>query len=166
GAEFGPGNQYDFDDYLNREILSRLAPDEQEFLLRTSLLRAISPATAREICGSAGPKLLARVRKHRLPATIRSDGALTHHPCFRQYLVTELHERMPAESVELRRRHARALAVEGDVEEAVENLLDIGEIDDAAEIAAKALEKLYQRGDWALLLRWFERLGDERVEAD
>lgn len=155
----------DLNDYINHEILDRLALAEQRFLLKTSMLAVVTPSAARELCGPQGPGLLRQILHRRLPATVGPDGGLIYHPSFRQFLAEQLQARMPDDVGELRRRYARVLADQGDVEEAVEILLDAGDQEGAAAAANAAALSLCERADWELLIAWFERLDDLHVEA-
>jgi tetratricopeptide (TPR) repeat protein len=53
----------------------------------------------------------------------------------------------------------------GQFEEAVSIFLDLGELDEAAIAAEKAVPHLVERADWVVLLRWLDALGEERIEA-
>jgi ATP/maltotriose-dependent transcriptional regulator MalT/DNA-binding SARP family transcriptional activator len=160
------GAEYDLGEYLKHEVLDRLTEPEQNLILPASMLDILTPVAAVEIIGEDGIQILDRLRRRRLPATNHQDGSLKMLPFFRSYLEREFQARMPIHVPEMRRRRARLLAQAGELEEAVEILLTLGQLDDAAEIAVSAVASLCDRGDWSLLLNWLERLGPELVDAD
>lgn len=150
--------------YLNREVLEALPDDEQRFLLRTSLLRATSPRGAAALCGDDGYALWQSLTCRHLPATLTPDRTLVYHPRFREFLLEQLRARYPDEVPELQRRHAKILEDRGWPEEAVEVLLEIDEVDEAARIAEQALQALYARADWPLVLTWLDAFGGDRID--
>jgi DNA-binding SARP family transcriptional activator len=158
--------QCDLNGYLKREILDRLAPAEQDFLLRTAVLDVVSPDAAARLCGPHAPSLLSRLVQKRLPGTIAHGENLTHYPFFKGFLESELHARMPAELPQLHRGRALVHAQRGELEEAVDILLGQSDMENAAEVAARAVDTLCDRGDWSLLCDWLERLGPAVVDAN
>ncbi|WP_319449736.1 MULTISPECIES: hypothetical protein [unclassified Mycobacterium] len=158
--------EYDVGEYLKHEVLDRLTPAEQDLLLRASVIDVITSEAALEIGGDDGLQVLNRLRRRRLPATVGQDGSLRWSPFFKSFLESEFRARMPGQLPEMHRRHALALAQRGELEEAVESLLALGERKDAAEVAADAVAALCDRGDWALLLTWLDGIGPEIVDVD
>jgi ATP/maltotriose-dependent transcriptional regulator MalT/DNA-binding SARP family transcriptional activator len=149
--------------YLNSEVLARLPEEEQDFLLRTSLLPAVTARGAAAMCGKRGYLLWKSLISRHLPATI-ADRAIVYHPRFREFLREQLHARLVDELEDLRERYARHL-VELDLhEEAVEAYLEAGQIDNAADVIHLALPALYARADWIVVLRWLDAVGAARVE--
>lgn len=159
------GTPGDLAGYLNSQLLGRLPEDEQDFLLRTSLLPALTSANVEQLCGPQGPALLRQISRRRLLSITEADGSIVHHACFRQFLNDQLHERLPGELIELQRKQAKLLAAEGEYEAAVTTLLRLGLLHDAAEVAERALPLLYDRSDWSFLLEWLDQLGADLVAA-
>ncbi len=149
--------------YLNSQLLARLPEEEQAFLLRTSLLTVLTPANVEEMWGPGGPALLRQIARRRLLSTVEPDGSVVLHPCFRQFLSEQLTLRMSHELPDVWRKHARILAAEGEYEAAVEGLLRLDLLDEAAVIVEQALATLYERGAWSLILDWLDALGARRV---
>ena len=150
--------------YLNREVLDRLPDAEQEFLLRTSVLAAVSPRSAVELCGEQGYALWKSLAARHLPAT-QADRSLVYHPRFRQFLREELRVRLPDELPGLLRRRARLLVDQHLYEEAVETYLQAEECEAAADAAIHAVTGLCTRADWPTLLRWFDALGPDAIRS-
>lgn len=149
--------------YLNSQLLARLPAEEQAFLLRTSLLSVLTPVNVEEMWGPGGPALLHQIARRRLLSTVEAGGSVVHHPCFRQFLSEQLTLRMSTELPDVWRKHARILAAEGEYEAAVEGLLRLDLLDEAAIIVEQALSALYERGAWSLILDWLDAVGARRV---
>jgi DNA-binding SARP family transcriptional activator len=149
--------------YLGDQILDALPADEREFLVVTSLLRDIDAHAARALGQHAVEELLARLADRYLPVTWLQEGrVLRCHPRFRDHLRNVLARRDPAAVRDLRRRHGRALAADGNDEEAVNELLDIDCVHDACAPAVRALPAIVARQDVALASAWlkcFEQAG-------
>lgn len=150
--------------FVAREILARLPEDEQEFLLRTSIPATVTARAAAALCGDRGYALWQSLGSRHLPAT-KVDRALVYHPRFRQFLREQLQARLPSELPRLQSRYAHMLEDLGMSEEAVENYLDAGELDKAADVAERAVAALATRADWQVLLRWLDAFGPEAVES-
>ncbi len=85
---------------------------------------------------------------------------MTSHPVFRDFLRGALDQQQDAETiVQVRRRHADVLIANGDREEAVDELLRIGDVDAAARLAAGELPSLMARMDLAPAARWLDAIG-------
>lgn len=146
--------------YLSANILRTLSPAERTFLLHTSPLAEISVAGAVALGQADAVRLLALLRFKRLPVTWSQDGTrLTPHPQFREFLADELARTEDPETVRrLHRRHADLLVQRGELEEAVDALLRLGDTEDAWRQAAIALPDLVGRMDFALAARWLDAL--------
>jgi DNA-binding SARP family transcriptional activator len=129
------------------------------------LLNAVTPRFAVGLCGPEAYNLWRRIRYRYLPATMTVDRTLVYHSRFRACLREQLEIRYADELPQLRRRHAGLLLDLGMFEEAVQILLDLGDVDEATLVAERAAPGLIARADWSLMTRWFEQFGPERVEA-
>lgn len=153
----------DLSAYIGHEILGVLPPEERAFLLDTSVVDVVTSEVAQALVGPAGQALFQRIRDRCLPATTIAGGELVCHSVLRSYLRAELRQLDPERELELRRRHAEYLMSAGDVEAATDVLLDLDDLDHAADAAERALPMLYPRGDWQTLTRWLDRLGEGPV---
>jgi LuxR family transcriptional regulator, maltose regulon positive regulatory protein len=156
----------DFSSYLEHEVFEPLSPPEQQFLLETSILDSVSLRSATVLCGPESRQVWHRIEMLHLPATTSSDRSIVYHPCLRAFLRDRLESSDPVRLQHLQRRHADLLLHEGRYEEAIELLLDINAIDEASVAAERAVGTLIGHGDWEVLLRWIERFGRQRVEAN
>ncbi|HEV7886116.1 MAG TPA: BTAD domain-containing putative transcriptional regulator [Acidimicrobiales bacterium] len=155
----------DFSSYLSYEILQTLPEDERRFLLDTSILEAVSVKAATTLCGPEARAVWRSIGLRHIPATTTPDGTIVYHPCLREFLRGRLELNEPERLVELQRRHVSLLMADGSYEDAVELLVDLGLLDQAAEAAEQAVAGLIQRGDWQCMLRWADVLGAERINS-
>jgi DNA-binding SARP family transcriptional activator len=141
--------------YLSRHILEQLSPDAQEFLITTALLDEVDERGAVAVGGAGAAGQLAALRDAHLPVTwTAGHRAMRCHPRFREFLLELLELRAPDEVHDLRRRHALLLAKDGYAEEATEELLRIGAIDDALPSAERAILGVIDRLDFTVAERW------------
>jgi DNA-binding SARP family transcriptional activator len=146
--------------YLSANILRTLTAAERTFLLHTSLLAEVSVADAVAFGQTDAARLMAGLRLRRLPVSWSQDGTrLTPHPQFREFLVDELARKEDPDTVlGLRRQHADLLVRQGELEEAVDALLRLGDTENAWRQAAVALPDLVARMDFAPAARWLDAL--------
>jgi DNA-binding SARP family transcriptional activator len=152
-------------DYLGREVLGRLSPDEQRFLIHTSVCEVVWPELAAALFGPDAYRVLDLLSHRHLPATMGATG-LVCHPVFRSYLQSQLLVRHAADRSELQRRYAEFMLDHDHPEEATELFLAIGDLDQTAACIPVALRAIYQRADWTVLLRWLDGIGEDRIQRD
>ncbi|MFF3465294.1 BTAD domain-containing putative transcriptional regulator [Streptomyces sp. NPDC001984] len=146
--------------YVAANIFNSLSLAERTFLLHTSPLGEISVDGARALGQENAAHIMADLRGRYLPVTWSADGSrMTPHPMFRDFLQVTL-EREDAKTIgEVRRRHTEVLIANGAHEEAVDELLRLGDVEAAGRLAAAALPSLVARMDFALAARWLDALG-------
>ncbi|MDQ0380485.1 BTAD domain-containing putative transcriptional regulator [Amycolatopsis thermophila] len=147
--------------YLATHILAQLSAEERDFLVETALLDEVTPARAEALGVTDAAARMHRLRHKRLPAAW--DGlALRCHPRFREYLLARL-ERLDAETQRARHAaHARLLAGEKHLEEAVEEYLQAGELRAAAAVAEQVIDTVMERADFPVAKHWLDRLAPVR----
>lgn len=144
--------------YLASQILAELPADDQEFLVRTSLLSEVDTRQARALGIEDAELRLDSLREANLPGTWSPDASSFRcHSRFREFLESLLAHRPVREVQELYRRLGSLLAAEGLAEEAVEPLLRADAIQDAAELAASVLPSILERADLEKADRWLGR---------
>jgi DNA-binding SARP family transcriptional activator len=147
--------------YLAAQIVDHLAPRDREFLTSTSLLDEVSAPRAAALGETDGAARLAALRKAHLPVSWSEDRrALRCHPRFREYLLERLDRRGGDEVGSLRLLHGRLLAREEHHEEAAEDLLRAGALDEARASAERAIPAVVERVDFAIAERWLATLAD------
>lgn len=146
--------------YVSANIFESLTPVEQAFLVHTSVLGEVTIDGARALGQDNAAQIVARLRQRHLPVAWSADRQrLTPHPVFRDFLRAALDSQDVATRDEVRRRHAEVLISRGEREEAVDELLALGDVDGAGRLAAEALPHLVARMDFTLAARWLDALG-------
>ena len=154
-------------DYLYRECVSRLPADMQAFLRRSSVLEQLSAASCNAVLGIEDSRArLAEIEAANLflIGLDRHRGWFRFHPLFREFLITELERAEGAAAVVgLHMRAADWHERGGASAEAVEHLLQAGEVERAAERVAELSLPMYQLGKVSTVKRWMAELGDDVV---
>ncbi|WP_079101987.1 BTAD domain-containing putative transcriptional regulator [Carbonactinospora thermoautotrophica] len=153
--------------YLSVQILGQLQPAEREFLISTAVLEEVTAASAQRLGIADAAARLHALRARRLPVSWDPGGkAMRCHPRFREYLLELLGRRGENELRELRRSYARLLIEQHHDEEAVEEFLAAGALDEALSIVAGPLERVIERTDFQIAERWLEQLAPVRSQED
>ncbi|MGW1544104.1 BTAD domain-containing putative transcriptional regulator [Streptomyces sp. NPDC002309] len=146
--------------YVAANVFNSLSLKERTFLLHTSLLDEVSVEGARALGQENAAQVMAGLRARHLPVTWSPDGSrMTPHPVFRDFLLEALGREDATTHGALRRRHAEVLIANGAREEAVDELLRIGDLEAAGRLAADVLPGLVARMDFAPAARWLDALG-------
>lgn len=145
--------------YVAENIFNSLTLAERTFLLHTSLLDEISVEGARALGQENAAHTMAILRRRHLPVTWSGDGVcMTSRPVFRDFLQAALEQEDARTISEVRRRHAEVLISRGEREEAVDELLRLGDVEAAGRQAAVALPSLVARMDFAPAARWLDAM--------
>jgi DNA-binding SARP family transcriptional activator len=149
--------------YLSANVVHDLPPAERTFLRHTSLLGEVTPAGAIALGQGGAARLMADLRGKHLPLSWSPEGdSFRPHPQFREFLLDELGREAPPTLTTLRRQHAALLIDNGEREEAVDELLRLGDIDSAWQQAAVVLPDLVARLDFEPAARWLDALRASR----
>ncbi|HXV94674.1 MAG TPA: BTAD domain-containing putative transcriptional regulator, partial [Pseudonocardia sp.] len=141
--------------YLAAHILAGLPEADARFLVRTSVLDAVTVDRAVGLGEEDAPARLAALRARHLPvAWTDAPPAMRAHPRFREFLAERLARRPAPEVRAVQRALGRLLAGEGRGDEAVDVLLAAGEVDAARDVAESAIEQVAARMDGAVVDRW------------
>jgi ATP/maltotriose-dependent transcriptional regulator MalT/DNA-binding SARP family transcriptional activator len=156
-------------DYFAGEIFRRTDPDTQNVLLRSALLPVMTVRTVHELTGErrAGRILNALNRNNYF--TQRQDlpePVFQYHPLFREFLRNEAQRRLPAEDLRrLQQRAAALLEAEGNGEEAIALLQQIGDWPRKTSVIQKLAPALLTQGRGATLAQWIEDMPAGTIEA-
>ncbi|MCW2943750.1 MAG: transcriptional activator domain protein [Actinoallomurus sp.] len=151
--------------YLATQILGQLEPVERDFLISTAVLDEVTRSGAEALGISDAAARLHALRARRLPVGWDRDGkTMRCHPRFRDYLLELLERRGEGGRRELHRAHARLLVGQHHYEEAVEEFLTAGSLEEAMEIVERVLDRVIERTDIQIAERWLERLALVRRE--
>jgi DNA-binding SARP family transcriptional activator len=157
----GPGED-PFFAYLGTEVLDALPADLRLAVVRSAVLETVDAAgLERVLLAGSGEALLARIRRHDLPATVEPEG-VRYHPRFREFLLSRLREDRELWRV-LLVRHARHLLAQGQAEEAAERFIAAGEPYEAQAAVEAATPAMLLRGDGETVLGWCAAIGEEAL---
>lgn len=150
--------------YLSNEVLGQLPASLETFLLRTSVLDTISPATADALLGATGSEANLHELANRLLFVQPHAGpplGFTYHPLLREYLRTRLREEAPAEFERLYQRAGELAEGAASLDAAVTYYLQGGHHQYVARLLEHHGGELIRQGRWLALKSWFEALPHE-----
>ncbi len=150
-------------DYLAREVFDFQEPEVQDFLLRSSVLPRLSPATCDALLGrSDSAEVLAALdKRHLLLARLEGEGEwYRYHHLFQEFLQARLRRDDPAEFARLHSRAGELAEAHGDVDSAIAHYLEAGEAARATDLVERMAEATIDAGRAQTLLRWCEMLPD------
>jgi ATP/maltotriose-dependent transcriptional regulator MalT len=146
-------------EYLALDVLNRLPPDLQEFLLHTSILERMSAESCRCLVGRGDCQealdYLEDSNTFLLPLDEKRTWYRYHH-LFREFLLGQLKRRQPTAVRELYRRASRWFAAQGYDNEAVTYALESEDFDQAALLVEQHAARLLKRGQMPRLYRWLQ----------
>jgi len=151
----------DVADYLRSEVLSRLKPEEVEFVTRTAVLE--------RMCGPLSDAVVARPRAAAMLDSLRRSNRFVvpldeggewyrYHHLFRDLLAHELERREPDVVLTLNRRAAQWYEDSGSPETAIEYAFAGGDLEHAARLVARCALRVNQSGRLETLCSWIDRL--------
>ncbi|HEY5718829.1 MAG TPA: hypothetical protein VIW02_00460, partial [Gammaproteobacteria bacterium] len=158
-------------DYLTGELFEQMGAETQQFLLSTACLKRISleMAAALDAAGH-GPAILQKLAQAGSFVTERSlpEGLVFEfHPMLREFLLRRAREQAsPAQFRQWQERAAEQLLEAGQVEDAIELLLELGQWDRAAAEVARHAGALGQQGRGETMAGWFDDFPPEVFEAN
>jgi LuxR family transcriptional regulator, maltose regulon positive regulatory protein len=166
-------SHWSFQDYFLNEVLHRLAPEQQEFLLQTSVLPRVTASLCDAITGRVDSERLIEALRGGDLFLIPLDGTgewARYHPLFADAMRQEARRRLGDER--LRRLAAGASAwyeVRGLMDEAIETALDAADFAHAAALIERGIESKRLGSaptvpDFYSLRRWLERLPAQELE--
>jgi LuxR family maltose regulon positive regulatory protein len=159
--------------YLVEEVLSQLAPDVQEFVVRMSMVEQFCAGLCRAVMGSdasnaqmqATLEWLERSTPFLVPLDERQGWHRFHH-LFQGYVQQRLQERLSQEEIALQHRRASAwYAEQGLVEEALEHALEAGDAREAARLVEAQFLWAFKQEQLAQMERWLVLLPEEQIQS-
>jgi ATP/maltotriose-dependent transcriptional regulator MalT len=154
-------------DYLSREAIAALAPEERSFLLRVAILGRFTPELADTVLGrSDSAAIVASLERRNLFVhRLERGGWYRVHALFAEFAALQLAEDDPGAVAAIHRRAALWLRARGLAVEAVEHGAAAGDNALVSEILVEYHLPLIRSGGARTLLRWVQRLPDEEVVA-
>jgi LuxR family maltose regulon positive regulatory protein len=155
-------------DYLITEVFERQPAEEQEFLLKTSILERLSGALCDAVTGRTGGRGLLERLEHANLFITPLDHSRTwyrYHHLFAELLRQHLQSAETISESELHRRASRWFAIEGFLPEAINHALVASDWEAASNLICALSETMLRRGELMTLLGWFKSLPDAVVRA-
>jgi LuxR family maltose regulon positive regulatory protein len=156
----------ELDRYFASEIFDGQPADRQEFLLRTSLLRRLTPPLCRVVTGHdhAGAMLRRLAADNIFVSELGNDGQwFRYQHLFAAFLQTELRRRAPEELPDLHRRAASWYREEGFIERALHHSLAAGDVAEAAECVAANWAPYALSGHLATATSWLDSFSEQQI---
>lgn len=159
---YGCGDRYVLD-YLADEVLRGQPGGVREFLHRTAVLDALTPALCDAVTGRAdGAATIDRLERANLFLTPLDSAGEWHryHRLFRDYLRAQL---SPAEAADCHLRAARWFATRDAPADTIKHAIAAGDTQLAVRTVQAVVEDQIRHGELASMLGWLNRLPDDEV---
>lgn len=154
-------------DYLMEEVFERQPAEEQDFLLKTSILDQLTGPLCDAVVGDrSGSSLLLDRLEHANLFIISLDQTRTwfrYHHLFAELLRQRLYSAGPGVVNELHLRACQWFAGQGLHAEAIQHALAAADWEKAAGLIGEYSVQMLRRGEVMTLLGWIRRLPDEVV---
>ena len=156
-------------DYLGTEVLAALPADLRDFVLRTSILRRLSPESCQAVTGRPdAAALLDRAERAGVFLSAIDPGRqwFRYHRLFGELLRHELVLAEPTVVPTLHRRAAAWSTEVGAIGDAVAHHVAAGDMHEAAELVAGCWNEWFNAGRLGSVAAWLDLLPDPLVRAD
>lgn len=151
------GDEQALADYLREELLQQLPADEQDFMIRTSILTQLDAATCDAVLArrGSGDVLRALAQRNLFVTAVEGEpGHYRYHRLVAAMLRGELHQRQPQLEDELHRRASAHRVRRGELDEAIGHALAGGDVERAGELLWQCAPARLASGRRADLERW------------
>ncbi len=166
-AAFSGSHHYVVDYFLD-EVLSRQAPEVQDFLLHTSLLERLSAPLCDAVCVMDGSQALLDFLEHANLFLVPLDDEgqwYRYHHLFAQALRQRLQRTVPALIPDLHHRACCWYEQHGLVAEAVPHAIAATAFKEAARLIEQCAESLILNGQTQTLCTWLQALPESLILA-
>lgn len=155
-------------DYLAEEVLNRQNERVKTFLLQTAILDRLSGSLCDAVTQQKGSQeMLVELEKANLfifPLDSKRQWFRYHH-LFSDLLQQQLHETQSALAPKLHRRACDWYSRNGWKDEAINHAIAAKDFNRARKLLEEISETIWDRGQQAKLLHWFEALPDEQINS-
>ncbi len=148
-------------DYLLDDVFRQQSVGVQDFLLRTSVLRVLTPALCEAVVPNVdGSRMLRELSSHNVMVTPidGEEGSYRYHSLFASFLQSQLRHDRRGDLAALHEAAARWFEANGKPVPAIDHLLEAGLVDRASALISRHMLALLSQGRMRLLARWFEAL--------
>jgi ATP/maltotriose-dependent transcriptional regulator MalT/DNA-binding SARP family transcriptional activator len=170
GQAFEP---YHYDvvfDYFADVVFQRQGKEEQEMLLKASVLQELDVKVVEALCrwSGAGPYLRELSQKNYFTYRMSKGREIYQiHPLFREFLAKSAEERFPGPTLlALRRQGAELLRESGQIIESIELLFKSGDWTRCASLIKENAPYVFRKAHFGTVLRWLSGMPGEMVECD
>lgn len=162
---FTGGSHYVLD-YLIEEVFERQSAEEQDFLLKTSILDRLSGPLCDAVSGRTGSRRLLERLEHANLFIIPLDQSCTwyrYHHLFAELLRQRLHYTETLSEIELHRLASQWFSTEGLLPEAIHHALAASDWAQAAELIGAQSVFMLRNGELMTMLGWLKCLPDQVI---
>ncbi len=155
-------------DYLIEEVLDRLSPEIQDFLLKTSILERLCAPLCDTLTVEKDSRDILDQLDHRNLFVIPLDDQRSwyrYHPLFADLLRSRLNQLHPGDVPRLHREASLWYEENGVLDEAMRHAMSVGDDLLAAELIERHSLSLAYHGDLSTVEGWLNRLPPEMVKA-
>ncbi len=156
-------------DYLREEFLAGVSRRRLEFLRGVSILDRLSGSLCDAVLDRTGSARVLRdlSRSNMLLTPLdRRDDWFRFHALLVEMLRSELHRVEPDKEAALHGRASAWWAEHGDSDRAIHHAIEGGAVARAGELLWAGVPAYMTRGRNATVMRWLDRLGEEKVATD
>lgn len=153
-------------EYLAQDVLDRQPPQMRAFMLRTSILRQLSPELCDAICSRHNSaQLLEQLERSNMFLTpiVGNEKTWRYHSLFADFLRSRLEREMPDELPRLHRAASHWYEVQQRPVPAIDHAIEGGDTERAFELLSDYAESLLSQGRMRLVVRWFDALPADAV---
>ena len=165
---FGGKDRYVVD-LLGEEVMAKLSEEEQEFLLKTSILRKMTGSLCDAVVGRKGSSKLLRELSRRNLFVSPLDGRdewYRHHQLFSEFLLYELKSSRPELVPDLHRRASAWLEGEGYFDSAVRQAIAAQDYERVGMLVARHWYGYVLAGQMRTVQGWLEALPEGSTRHD
>lgn len=151
--------------YISMEQFDPLPDDVQQFLLGSSVIRALDDAQLNELLEIRDAEEKLHFLERRNLFVLREKGGYRYHRLFRAFLISRLRatdanrfEALNRKAAELHERSSRW-------EDAVYQYMQIGDWSRVVQITERVGWRLFEEGRWDTLAEWLEAVPVDELEA-
>ena len=155
-------------DYFSSEIFDRLAPDMQDFLLKTSLFPSMTVNMANRITKrDDSERILNGLVRSQYFTIKHQDNTYSYHDLFREFLIerTKVHFN-ETELQHLYKQTAMILRENGKIEDAVELYKKAGSVKDIQDIIIEHAQAFIEQGRNKVLEAWIRAIPEDILNQD
>lgn len=154
-------------EYLASVVLNRQPDDQRRFMMDSAVFPVMTAAACDQVLERDDSRdILLQLLREGLfvSATNETPRTFEYHPQFRDFLLDSAHASNPERLTRLKKRAARYLESEGSSEQAVDLYVSAGEFEQAADLAERQAQEMYQQGRWQTLEEWTDLLSGHQAE--